>query len=454
MFTLHFLDDDHLMVTYGVHGLIPRVAGDPPDDDDRLVAAVVVELPSGKVVARTRWHLHDRQQYLWPLGHGFFLLRIQNQLRVIDPLHNLSAEDPFAQHAFLEVKRRIAAISISPGSDLLMIQTVPTPKPQQPNATAPVPPDAPPADPSPQSEQERLDQATQILFFRLVVQQATTGAPPELIAQSAGFLLAPHPIRLPVTSEGFLDISKESPRTWLFDFQPHAGKRLELAPFDTTCMPSPYFISRSEFVAFGCNGTDSRAEFSYFNLRGEQPWIQMLAGKQIFPIIVSAPDAGRFAFSHLQLAGTFYDMDNLTPEELTGQEILVMQNHDGRVLLKVQASPVARSGQNFDLSASGLSFAVFRGAKLDVFRLPPLTAGDQQQLKLALADVPARSDARIRLNPDRPGSDAALAVQDATPSAPVPPPSSAPQPAANLGDVQSDETRKPPSLYSPEHPQP
>jgi len=426
MFTLHFVDDSHLLLTFNTHGgLIPRVADGALQSEDRLVNALLLELPSGKILARTQWHTRDRLQYLWPLSHGMFLLRIQQHLTVIDPLGNLAAGDPFKQSNFLQMDRRIGYISVSPGGDLLVVETIPPPRPDledpiallsnqsqsqnnsqpQLQVRSPAPdPNAPSAAGSTASPTaltlQAPDTTIQVHMFRMVFEPQPDG-PTHLIAQSAGQLSARSLIRVPATAEGFLDMTKESSQTWLFDFQEHTGKRMELSPFDTTCAPSPSFITRSEFVAFGCHGSDTKVELSGFNLRGEEPWVDVLGGQHISPFITSAPDAGRFAFSRILLTGTYFDLLNLLPEEISAQEILVFQSHDGRVLLKVQASPIQRTGQNFDLSPNGLSFAVIRAGNLDIFHLPALTKRDEEQLKLAAAAVPEKNDARIRLTPTR-----------------------------------------------------
>src|SRR4051812_44991100 len=37
MLTVHFVDSTHLLVTYGLRGLVERIPDDPPDDNDRAV---------------------------------------------------------------------------------------------------------------------------------------------------------------------------------------------------------------------------------------------------------------------------------------------------------------------------------------------------------------------------------------------------------------------------------
>jgi len=475
MFTLNFVDDTHLLVTYNTHGLIPRMPDTVPGDDDRLVNALLLELPSGHILARTQWHTRDREQYLWPLSHGLFMLRIRSKLTVIDPLRNLAsgASDAFKEQGFLTMDRRIGYISVSPGGELLTVETVPPPRPAVDDDAARF---AAATSGNLQSQNQSqsdpqlhtrsafhvdTDSLVQIHLYRMNFDAAAPGEQPRLRAQAAGLIASRNLIRVPATADGFLDIYQESTHTWLFDFQSHAGKRVELSPFDTTCAPSPYFISRTDFVSLGCNGADTRVLLSGFDLRGEEPWIQVLSGTQIAPEIATSPATGRFAFSRILVASSFYDIQNLLPEELSGQEIQVIQNHDGRVLLKLMASPIQRTGQNFDLSPDGLSFTVIRNNVLEVYHLPALTSKDQDQLKLAASSTPERNENRIVLVPNR----SADTAKNSLPNAPNPAIqtvddssnlTTAPHPAATSGDVHptadSDTPRTPPSLYGPDYP--
>ena len=137
MLTLHFIGDKHLLVTFEARALLKRIPGDPPDDQDRNIRALLLELPSGRILARTDWRLHDRGQYLWNLGHGRFLLRLHNTLTTIAPLANLSASEPFHQRPFLDVVgRQIGTLLLTPGADVLTIETK-APKTASPDSQAP-----------------------------------------------------------------------------------------------------------------------------------------------------------------------------------------------------------------------------------------------------------------------------------------------------------------------------
>ena len=70
--TLDFVDDNHVLLTFNPKKLFQRHPDCPPSHDDRLIRAVILEVPSGKVVQTADWYLHDHRRYLWPMGSGNF----------------------------------------------------------------------------------------------------------------------------------------------------------------------------------------------------------------------------------------------------------------------------------------------------------------------------------------------------------------------------------------------
>lgn len=474
MFTVNFVDDQHLLFTFTKRSLMPRLPDAEENDEDRNVEALLLELPSGKVLARSSWRTRDRDRYLWPLEHGRFLLRVRSRLTVIDPLRELAKgqdAEAFHQKNFLDFKRPIGYIAVSPGGDLLGVETLPLRKPkggEDPAARANAEGDAPVE----KKLQRHQPPPVQIFFFRLTEEKVDGSA--GMVARSAGTIGAPNLISLPATGDGFLDINKESAQSWLFDFVSHSGKRVELSPYETSCAPRPFFISRSEFLAFGCRGGTDRLELSYFNMKGEEPWLSVLTGTQVSPSIIGAPLTGRFAMSRTLVNATMLNPDTLTTEDLTAQEITVQQNHDGRVLLRVLANPIQRAGQNFDLSPSGEQFAILRGANIEIYKLPALSGKDRKAVELAQAMTPEKDEAPVKLNavavtvdtgseadsvaraaaevekPKPAAAVAALPAADAV-QAPNAQNTAAAQAEGALGDAQLS-ARKPPSLYSTDYP--
>jgi len=86
--SLDFLDENQLLFTFRVPGLMHREAsGDWTDA--RQIRAVVLALPAGTVAAEALWTVHDRVRYLWMLKDGHFLLRDKDGIEEGDAALNM-----------------------------------------------------------------------------------------------------------------------------------------------------------------------------------------------------------------------------------------------------------------------------------------------------------------------------------------------------------------------------
>ena len=417
MLTLHYVDDKHLLLTFVAHRLIPRLPDEPEDDQDRVVDAVLLELPTGRILARTSWHLHDHAQYLWSLGHGHFMLRIRDTLTTFAPLANLSTRDPFAQQPLLvSPQRRFAAIIISPEADLLIIESIR----RLPLAKTPKTPLFGPS----QSTTPQLEERTpvQINFYR--VRANDDGGPVHLT--TAGFIESKNTGDVPVTTAGYLAVVDLGKQHWAFDFHSYSGKTAELAPFNSRCPPAPLFVSHSEFIAFGCRTSQNMQQIGGFNMRGEEMWEQGLFGDFVSPTIAFAPAGGRFALSRIMLRTSAISDQPISADEVSSQTVVVYQTGTGKQLLRADCSPVERAGQNFALSPNGLALAVVHADAIEIFTLPALTTKDQSDIKLALSIAPPEDDLPVRFTGRATPMSSAVADSPSQPN----PPATAPQPAA------------------------
>jgi hypothetical protein len=387
MLTLHYVDDKHLLFTFVTHRLIPRLPDEPEDDQDRVVDALLLELPTGKILARTSWHLHDHAQYLWSLGHGHFLLRIRNTLTTFAPLTNLSSGDPFIQYPFLiSSERRLSALILSPDSDLLIIESVKPAPPQQKPKTPLFGPTPPPK----LTEKEPV----QVNFYRLHSGDDAGAVNPSF----AGVVTAPSTGDVPATTAGYLAVVDQGHQHWAFDFHSYAGKVAELSPFDSSCSPAPLFVSHSEFIAFGCRGGQTMQQIGGFNMRGEEMWEQGLFGDFIAPSMAYAPSGGRFALSRIMLRHSAIPDQMISNDEISSQTVVVYQTGTGKQLIHADCSPVERAGQNFALSPNGFSLSVVHADAIEIYNLPPLTDKDEAELKLAQASAPPESNLPVRFS--------------------------------------------------------
>jgi len=463
MYTVDFVDEKHLLVSFNTKRLLKRMAECPATDQDRIVDAILLEVPSGKVLARTSWRMHDRGQYLWNLGQGRFMLRTRDVLTTFAPMVNLAKGDAFRERPFINSERRIGGVLLSPDADLMILETL-EPLPLSPDSLQPT------SGISPEEQRIRLETPVQVNFFRLLLSPGD-----EVGLRSGGAFRARVPGRIPANSAGYVSILDQGQKRWAFDFRSYSGKVKELSPFDSTCRPTPILVSRGEFIAFGCHLSHTPQVVAGFNMRGEEMWEQNLAETYIAPTFAFAPKGGRFVLSrvltHSSLAQTG---DLLMPELVAGQSIIVYQTDSGRQILRVDAAPVVRAGQNFALAPDGMTLAVVQGNVIDLHNLPSLSAKEREAIKLVEASAPQDDGAPMQLG-ETPAADAsteppasAAAAQAASPpeaAAPTVPesPSSAvstPQdsqdkqsaqdkPAADTTEQPAAESpRKPPTLYN------
>jgi len=110
-----FFDNEHLLFTFRVGGLLQREPNDPAEDDDQQIRALLLDLKTGEVVRKTEWRMHDRSQYLWPFKDGKFLVRRRDSLFATDPSLEL---DPF-----MTFGAGIRAIQISSDRKLMVVET-------------------------------------------------------------------------------------------------------------------------------------------------------------------------------------------------------------------------------------------------------------------------------------------------------------------------------------------
>lgn len=459
LLTLHYVDDHHLLLTFTVRRLLTRLPDDAEEDRDRNVDALLLEVPTGRVLARTSWRLHDHGEYLWSLGHGSFLLRIQDRLTTFAPLANLASGEPFAQHPFIEASdRRMAAVLLTPDASLLIVETVPR-TPPAPRPRTPLFGPAPPRSADPQFGPNQV----QINFYRLAPYSESNSA---IMPHLAGVVHSNGIGNIATTTAGYISIIDQGEQHWAFDFNSYTGKKLELSAFDSTCRPAPFFVNGGEFIAFGCRGGSARQLLGGFNVRGEEMWEQKLYGDYVAPSLSFAPASGRFAFSRILVHSSAAADQALIPEELDAQSIVVYQSGNGKQLLHAECSPIQRAGQNFSLSPNGLGLAVVHAGAIEIYNLQPLTAEDNTSVKLAASSAPEEKDAPIHFSAAETTSSDAEAENDSpstsdtlAPEVPQATPADATTRGGNAaasqtntsvpaGDPSPDQPRKPPTLYT------
>ncbi|WP_419803811.1 hypothetical protein [Terriglobus sp.] len=377
--TLDFIDNDHVLLTFAAHKLVPRDQDDVEGDQARLIEAVVVHLPDGAVLRQAEWRVHDQARYLWPLTHGRFMLRIRNELFFVDPMRPHAT---MHRHSMLKPDGELVAVQVSPDGATVMVQT--TPKrhigddPTQPLDHPPV----------------------QVSFYRV-----TDDDHPQLRPFASTHV--DRAIVVPFTSRGLLDVVKEDRQHWGFNFHPFSGGTIELAGLTSTCRPEAEFVSESTFIATGCRGMDDRRLLSGFDLLAQANWVFTTDDPPLWAALSSASgDSGRFAFRNAQAPSTTSSQEE-DPSDRHTQTVRVYEFQGGVEMLRIPVTPAQRAGLNFDLSPDGQRVAVLQERSLEVYNLPALSAEnrrEQTREQEAVEKIALPQTANIKLksadNPD------------------------------------------------------
>lgn len=417
MATLHVLDANHLLFTYALRSLVPRLPGDDENDHDRMVGAEVVEVSSGKVLARTEWHLHDYGQYLWNAGHGAFVLRSGNELFLLAPLRGLHAGAAFQRTPLPHRPGRPMIIYGSPDGQVLTVEL--QKQGAAPEDGAPVAPGAPGAS---------KEKHTIIEFFRLAVPENEEAA---ITVRPAGVIGSPRLLRLALDGDGYLWADDLESSRWKVSFNEYEGKAQPLATVNSTCSPRLQLLSRSEFAVMSCGTTGSEEMLTAYGFDGHENWEEHLGEASQAPTFVAASEAGRFAlgrvmpFSGQPTSGLAHDDSTLA------EEIRVYGTETGDMLLNVSCTPVARTLENFDLSSDGRTLAVLSPDAINIYKLPELSTRDRKELAEAATMVPPTAHGPVDLRHiTRPVAEEEGPVSAEETTAPSPAMAKAPEPAS------------------------
>jgi hypothetical protein len=335
---LGFLDDDHLLFTFRVGGLLKRLPSDQVDDDDQEIRAVVLDLHTGKVVKQTEWREHDRLAYLWPYQDGRFLVRIRDSLFLTDASLEL--------RPFLTLPAGLRDVEVSPDRKLTVVETN-----------------------EPQNAQPAIGDTSAL----------GTGSPVKVTILRSGTnveLAESHArgaIQVPVLGEGLLDtLEGKKLGTWVVRWVPFHGEPRILTEVKTSCRPTPDAISASVALIFGCYLDGDDHLVAAVSDDGKQLWQTRWENKYVWGWFAPAENGSRFVFESLAVNRPISAFDALYPEDIQTQLAGVYDTESGKLVMVRNASPVLTAGQNAALSADGMRFAILRDGAVEIYDLPPV----------------------------------------------------------------------------------
>jgi hypothetical protein len=367
--SLDFLDEDRLLFTFRVPGLIHRDLKTGEESTEREIRAVVLKLPEGTIQAEALWTVHDRVRYLWPLKNGHFLLRDRNNL--------LQGDATLVLKPFLDFPGSLLWVELDPTQQFLVTNS------HEPIAAAKP---GTPADRSSSAGSQSGQVSSQVSSPATAQAAVTTDQDaaaaeegrPELVVRilrrATGEVMLVSRVRtavhLPINTTGYLENLRGRGTEWVLNLSYFTGGTRMLGSVDTACDPDDEFLSEDEILITGCN-PDGASKLVAMTTAGKTLWIAQAPSTQVWPHLTVAPNGLRLAWTTLDTSrqvSTFAPMDS---EDVKEQSVTVFDAATGDIAFVSPLSPILDAGGNVAISPSGRRVALLNVGDLQIFDLPP-----------------------------------------------------------------------------------
>lgn len=340
--TLDFIDATHLLFTFHKFMLLTRGSDAKPWDDDQMIEAVVLDLPSGRIQARAEWRMTDRGRYLWPIGGGRFLVRQRDTYSITDSSLQLQP--------WLRSPSRVAATEVSADGRMLIVEN-------------------------------DIEVAGAAERRKLAAESALTDTPPPAVA--TGIILVDIesratraefrnelPVDLPVTSTGYVTVGELKENDYEIRYAPFDGRSSVIGDVMSTCTPRETFLSSKAILIQSCGPNNQDFYLNAWTIDGKNLWSGRRDGHHVWPTYTAALNGSRFAVGVLD-ASLFLNLpDSLTIDNVKRQLVQVFDTDSGKLVFETTAMPILSAGQNFALSPDGKRFAILRNGAIEVYDLP------------------------------------------------------------------------------------
>jgi hypothetical protein len=345
MASLDFLDENHLLFTFRVPGLIRRTPGNEGEQDEHTIRAVVLTIPSGAIDAQTIWVLHGRDRYIWPMNDSHFLIRDGREISVGDMRLQV--------RPFLSFPGAVLDLTMDPGEEYLVTNSrEPVPKEAKTGAS-----DDGASDDSSDDDQSAAPNLVLRIFRR-----------------ASGDVLNVMRVRtvqrIPINSQGILEALQGYSNQWNIDLNGLRGGTQHLGRVVSECMPKLEFISDSELLATTCKPEGGFGLIA-ISTTGQMLWQDSTSGYSVWPILRTTGAGLRFLRETLAVTreiGAYWALDRT---DVKAQRVRVINAADGSVAFAAIVDPVLDAGGNAAISPSGRRVALLSNGQIQVFNLPP-----------------------------------------------------------------------------------
>jgi hypothetical protein len=372
MASLDFLDEDRLLFTFRVPGLMHREAGDSWSSEERQIRAVVVGLPSGVIQAEALWPLHDRLRYLWMLKDGHFLVRDRDGL--------LEGTATLELKPYLHFPGPLLSVSTDPTKQYLVTNSREPAAPQQGDGQSTG---------RGLSDRDPSGSASGSASASITADGQDEGGLTDLVVRilrrDSGKVMLVSRVRtavhLPINSDGYVEGLRGSGSQWVVNLDYFSGGSRILGNVDSGCSPFYDFVSQREILVTTC-GLGGGDKLVAMDTDGHRLWEDQTPLNWAWPIVVNSPDGSRLARETLVVTHPINAYAPLDQADIKGQLVKVFDAATGRVALAAPASPVLDGGGNVAISPSGRRVAVLNAGSIQVFELPsppPLPGTSQNE---------------------------------------------------------------------------
>lgn len=324
--SLDFLDENHLLFSFRVPGLIRR--DQQQQGEVRQVRAVVLDLSSGAAVAGGLWTLHDRARYLWMLGDGHFLLRNGAEVFEGDAALHLKPLLHFPGH--------VLSLAMDPSERIMVANSY-----------------------EPESERDRSVPAQDWVIR--ILERATGRV--LLVSRIAEVQ------RLPINGEGYLDLRRGAGLNWTIDLHPFSGGTRAWGMLASSCAPELDFNTETMLLASGCGGDGARLRMG-LGPEGRLLWQDAMPETSVWPVLRRSANGVRLLEETLEASHAIRANAPLGQDDIRGQAVRILDADSGRMVFEAAASPIFDVGGNAALSPSGARLAVLSGGAIQIYELP------------------------------------------------------------------------------------
>ena len=339
--SLDFLDENRVLFTFRVPGLIHRDAG---DGEERQIRAVVLTLPAGTVEAEALWTVHDRQRYLWALNGGRFLLRDRNNLEM--------GEGTLELKPFLRFPGPLLWLEMDPAQQFLVT-----------NSREPAAAGSKSGEADSQAAQDGYGQKS----------DGESDLEVRILRRDSGQVMlvsrARSTVHLPINTDGYLESLRGMGGEWLLNLKYFNGGSAILGQVESSCAPLFDFLSQREVLVTTCT-PQGAGKLVAMTTEGRRLWDVETSTTTIWPQVVRSADGSRLAREALSVSHPVSTRTTLDQDDIKGQLVEVLDAADGRVVLEASASPILDAGKNVAISPSGRRVAVLNSGAIQVFDLP------------------------------------------------------------------------------------